>query len=114
MSLKPPTDRMFRAFADQTRLRILALLSRGELCVCDITSALKIAQPKASRHLAYLRGAGLVRVRREGLWKHYSLAQARGGFHRGLLGCLRGCFAEVESLRRDARRLSAQRRGRCS
>ena len=100
---------MFRAFADETRLRILSLLTRGELCVCDIVDALKIPQPKASRHLAYLRGAGLVRVRREGLWKHYSLVEAEGGFHRGLMGCLRGCFGEVDSLRRDIQRLEARR-----
>lgn len=109
MSSQPKIDRMFRAFADETRLRILSLLTRGELCVCDIVDALVIPQPKVSRHLAYLRGAGLVNVRREGLWKHYSLVKAEGGFHRGLVGCLRGCFTEADSLRRDFRRLEAIR-----
>ncbi|MEK7858196.1 MAG: metalloregulator ArsR/SmtB family transcription factor [Elusimicrobiota bacterium] len=105
MKTRPKLDRMFKAFADETRLRILHLLTRGELCVCDLTDTLGLRQPKVSRHLAYLRGAGLVEVRKEGLWKHYSLAETRGRFHAGLLACLRGCFAEVDALRRDDARL---------
>ena len=104
-------DGMFRAFADETRLRILHLLTRGELCVCDLTDILRLSQPKVSRHLAYLRRAGLVRGRKEGLWRHYALAETSGKFHRGLLGCLRGCFAEVDVLRRDAARLEKSRKG---
>ena len=95
-------DRMFRAFADETRLRILSLLAREkELCVCDIQDVLGLPQPKISRHLAYLRDSGLVAVRRDGLWKHYSLSKPQGGFHKGLVGCLSGCFSEVGILRRD-------------
>ncbi len=109
-----PADLMFRAFADETRLRLLHLLSRREeLCVCDLQKVLGLSQPKVSRHLAYLRRAGLVTARRQGLWKHYALAAPRGGFHRGLVGCLRGCFADAEVLRRDRRaldRLGARRR----
>lgn len=101
---------MLRAFADETRLRMLNLLAGGkELCVCDIQGALGLAQPKVSRHLAYLRRAGLVRVRREGLWKHYSLTAPKSGFHKGLVGCLKGCFKEADILRKDARAL--KRRG---
>ncbi len=98
-------DLLFRAFADETRLRILSLLVPGELCVCDIVSALGLGQPKISRHLAYLRRAGLVSARKEGLWKHYSLTPPADAFHKGLLGCLRGCFSEAPSLRRDRERL---------
>src|ERR1700685_641320 len=65
---------LFKALADATRLRILGLLLTGEVCVCHIHETLKIPQPKASRHLAYLRRSGLVNTRREGLWVHYSLA----------------------------------------
>jgi ArsR family transcriptional regulator len=61
------------ALADPTRLRILALLSDEEICVCHIHGSLDIPQPTASRHLAYLRRAGLVRGRRDGLWVHYRL-----------------------------------------
>jgi len=94
-------NRMFAAFADETRLRILHLLTRGELCVCDLHDTLGLPQSKVSRHLAYLREAGLVRVRRSGLWKHYSLTKEEGKFHRGLIRCLKGCFDEVDVLRRD-------------
>ncbi|MDE2490367.1 MAG: metalloregulator ArsR/SmtB family transcription factor [Elusimicrobia bacterium] len=112
--MRAATDRMFRAFADETRLRVLSLLSRGgELCVCDLQAILRLSQPKTSRHLAYLRRAGLVKVRREGLWRHYSLAAPRDAFHRGLVACLGGCFAEAGVLRRDAAALSRARRRAC-
>jgi ArsR family transcriptional regulator len=66
-------ETLFKALADATRLRILGLLLAGEVCVCDIHESLKIPQSKASRHLAYLRRAGLVDTRREGLWIHYRM-----------------------------------------
>jgi ArsR family transcriptional regulator len=75
-----PVNRMFRAFSDRTRLRMLNLLRGGELCVGDMVSALGVPQPTASRHLAYLRKSGLVVVRREGLWKYYALAPATSEF----------------------------------
>ncbi len=67
---------MFRAFSDGTRLRILRLLLGGELCVGDIVAAIQVPQPTASRHLAYLRKAGLVQTRKNGLWNYYRLAPA--------------------------------------
>jgi len=76
---------LFKALADETRLRILNLLCRRELCVCQIVDVLAIGQSKASRHLAYLKNAGLVTDRREGPWMHYSLAQPAGGLHRRIL-----------------------------
>lgn len=100
-----PVDRMFRAFSDRTRLRILHLLKDGELCVCDLVTVLRVPQPKVSRHLAYLRKAGLVMARREGLWSHYRLAPAGNVFHRKLLGCLECCFGDVPGLAADARKL---------
>lgn len=72
MSLCPET--FFRALADETRLRCLALLAHGELCVCDLTAVLGLAQPKISRHLAYLREAAIVVDRRQGRWIHYRLS----------------------------------------
>ena len=66
--------RLCRALADETRLRILALVASGEVCVCNIHDAIGVPQPTASRHLAYLRRAGLVTTRREGLWVHYRIA----------------------------------------
>jgi ArsR family transcriptional regulator len=102
-----PTNRvdlMFRAFSDQTRLRILYLLQGGECCVGDLVDILKVEQPSASRHLAYLRRAGLVVVRKAGLWSFYSLGPAREPFHQKLLECLACCFREVPQLQADQRR----------
>ena len=100
---------MFRAFSDRTRLRILHLLKDGELCVCDLVAVISVPQPKVSRHLAYLRRAGLVMARKEGLWMHYRLAPARNAFHQKLLDCLVCCFADVPELSADRRRLKQSR-----
>jgi ArsR family transcriptional regulator len=98
-------DRMFRAFSDRTRLRILHLLLPGELCVCHIVDVLDLSQPKISRHLAYLRRTGLALARKEGLWNYYRLAPAQSTFHEKLLQCLGTCFREVPELTQDAQRL---------
>jgi ArsR family transcriptional regulator len=98
------TDLMFRAFSDRTRLRILSLLQDGECCVGDIADVLRVEQPTASQHLAYLRRAGLVVVRKSGLWSYYSLAPARAPFHQKLLECLACCFTEVPQIRADQAR----------
>jgi len=66
---------LFAALADRTRLRVLNLLRAGELCVCYFVELLGESQPKISRHLAYLRRAGVVHARRDGKWIHYSLAR---------------------------------------
>jgi ArsR family transcriptional regulator, arsenate/arsenite/antimonite-responsive transcriptional repressor len=64
---------VLKALSDETRLRTLLLLSRRELCVCEIVAVLDMPQGKVSRHLSVLRHAGLVVDRREGLWIYYSL-----------------------------------------
>jgi ArsR family transcriptional regulator, arsenate/arsenite/antimonite-responsive transcriptional repressor len=109
---KTSVDFIFRAFSDRTRLRILSLLRNGELCVCDIVRVLDLPQPKISRHLAYLRKAGLVTARKEGLWMHYALAPASNEFHKSLLNCLTCCFSAVPELDRDVRKLKVA--GCCS
>lgn len=99
---------LFRAFADPTRLRILNLLQEHkEICVCDLVAVLGEAQPKVSRHLAVLRGAGLVDVRREGKWKLYALAGAPTPLHRTLLRCVSTCLGEIDELAADRRRLAS-------
>lgn len=75
------TARIFKALADETRLRILTLLSRGELCVCDLMSILDLPQSTVSRHLAYLRNAGLVSDRRQGVWMYYQLSEPQDPLH---------------------------------
>ena len=66
---------LFKALADRTRLRLIGLLGDSEVCVCFVVAILKISQPKISRHLAYLRRAGIVAARREGKWMHYRLTE---------------------------------------
>ena len=102
-------DTMFRAFSDRTRLRILYLLQGGECCVGNLVDILGVEQPSASRHLAYLRRAGLVAVRKAGLWSYYSLAPAHNPFHQKLLDCLACCFAEVPDIRADQGRAAKVR-----
>ena len=103
-------DLMFRAFSDRTRLRILSLLRRKELCVGDLVEILCAPQPRVSRHLAYLRKANLVLVRKSGLWSHYSLAPAKTPFHRKLLECLAKCFGQVPELQADSTRAAKIRK----
>jgi ArsR family transcriptional regulator len=91
--------------SDRTRLRILNFLRGGERCVCELVSVLDAPQPTVSRHLAYLRRAGLVRARKEGLWHYYRLMPAASAFHGRLLECLATLPDEDRELRNDARRL---------
>ena len=103
---KPTVNLMFRAFSDRTRLRILHLLLKGEMCVCDIVGITRVPQPKASRHLAYLLRAGLIVKRKQGLWAYYRLASPASPFHRSLIRCLKECFRDVPELAGDAKRAS--------
>ncbi len=75
---------VFKALSDETRLRIVKLLEEGELCVCDITAALDMVQPKVSFHLSALREAGLIKDRKQGKWIHYSI-DGRDLFRRMLI-----------------------------
>jgi ArsR family transcriptional regulator, arsenate/arsenite/antimonite-responsive transcriptional repressor len=105
-------EALFRALADVTRLRILGLLLTGEVCVCDIHESLKIPQPKASRHLAYLRRAGLVETRRAGLWIHYRLATFADPVLAAIAAAVRHGLTHTETVHRDAERLQ-KRTGCC-
>ncbi len=100
-----PVSRLFKALADDTRLRIVALLAHGELCVCHIQEALRLSQPNVSRQLAILRVAGIVEDRRDGSWVHYRLSpQADPHCERQLRQLVRG-WAKRDVLRRDVVRL---------
>jgi ArsR family transcriptional regulator len=68
---------LFAALADRTRLRLLNLMNGREVCVCYFVEILKQGQPKISRHLAYLRKAGIVSARRDGKWMHYSIERPK-------------------------------------
>ena len=93
----------YRALADSTRLRILALLADGEVCVCDIHDTLRLPQPTVSRHLAYLRRTGLVEARREGTWMHYRLAAVHPVLG-AILGTAAHAMSHVNGLERDRQR----------
>src|ERR671930_2181716 len=95
-------ETVFKALADRTRLRILGLLLAGEVCVCDIHESLRIPQPKASRHLAYLRRAGLVETRREGLWIHYRLGTLGDPVLAAVVDAVRHALTHVDAVHRDA------------
>jgi len=101
-------ETLLKALADGTRLRILGLLTTGEVCVCDIHESLKIPQPKASRHLAYLRRAGLVTTRRDGLWVHYGLAPVVSPLLATIQQAVVHALGHVEGVRKDAMRLQRE------
>jgi ArsR family transcriptional regulator len=98
-------ETVFRALADQTRLRILGLLLTGEVCVCHIHDSLRISQPKASRHLAYLRQSGLVATRREGLWVHYRMATLPDAVLEVVRSTVAHALTHLDIVRKDVQRL---------
>jgi ArsR family transcriptional regulator, arsenate/arsenite/antimonite-responsive transcriptional repressor len=95
---------LFKALADPTRLRLLNLLACGETCVCELTDTLRVVQPKVSRHLAYLKCAGLVEARRNGKWMHYRWANHGDPLIRHVLAGLREWMAKDERMNGERRR----------
>lgn len=99
---------LFKALSDVSRLRILNLLFHsGELCVCDIESVMGSTQTKVSRHLAYLRRAGLVSDRRQGLWMLYSIPRPDNEDQRRIINCLGTLLKANTIAQRDTRRLAS-------
>lgn len=95
----------FRALADRTRLRLLNLIRSDEVCVCFFVEILKTNQPKISRHLAYLRRAGIVDARREGQWMHYRIAEPADPDAARLLKDVMSWLANDQEMQRDRERL---------
>src|SRR5688572_16720332 len=95
----------FRALADRTRLRIIILIGDQEVCVCFFVEILKTNQPKISRHLAYLRRAGIVAARRDGIWMHYRLATPNDENAARVLQDVRAWLATDPSMQQDLNRL---------
>lgn len=89
---------LFRALSNETRLRIMVLLSERELCVCHLEWALGLTQAKVSRHLTVLKNAGLVKYRRKGLWIFYSLSKAKNGLERAVYKYLKYYFVKNYNL----------------
>lgn len=101
-------DRVLKALADPTRLRILGLLQGGEVCVCHLHDSLKISQPKASRHLAYLRRAGVVAGEKRGLWVYYRVAPQAHAAAQAILDAALHCTTHLAASIRDAKRLAGE------
>jgi ArsR family transcriptional regulator, arsenate/arsenite/antimonite-responsive transcriptional repressor len=95
----------FRALADRTRLRLLNLMSGGEICVCFFVEILGTNQPKISRHLAYLRRAGIVAARREGKWIHYQFTTPADPYAAQVLAEVQAWLAQDKEMQRDRQRL---------
>lgn len=105
---------VFKALSDDSRLRIInLLLHSGELCVCDIQSTMGFTQTKVSRHLAYLKRAGLVTDRRQGFWMLYSIARPLDRELRAMMDSLAPLLRENPVSQRDARRLRTSIRQGC-
>lgn len=94
-------EHVFKALADKTRLRILALLGNNEVCVCHIHDSLGVPQPTASRHLAYLRKSGLVAARRDGVWMHYQVSTTLSPAIRGVIAAAVDALQQVPATSND-------------
>src|SRR5689334_6375840 len=101
-----PLDHLFRALADPTRLRLINLMSEREICVCYFIEVIGAPQPKISRHLAYLRRAGLVAARREGKWMHYRLTIPRDPHAAAILKTTVQALKQSAEMQRDCERLN--------
>jgi ArsR family transcriptional regulator len=95
----------FAALADRTRLRLLNLMQDGEVCTCFFADTLETNDPKISRHLAYLKRAGLVQGRRDGKWVHYSLVEPEDAAARDIFRSTMKMLKSDRSMKRDSQRL---------
>jgi ArsR family transcriptional regulator len=98
-------SQLCKAMGDETRLRIVALLAHGELCVCHLEQALELSQPNVSKHLGILRNAGVVGSRRQASWIYYRLADQPDDDRRRLLKTVVATFRDRAVLRRDVEKL---------
>jgi ArsR family transcriptional regulator len=96
---------LFKALADRTRLRLINLMDDSEVCVCFFVEVLKTNQPKISRHLAYLRRAGVVSARRDGKWIHYRLVEPPDSHGANIFREVRAGLANDPSMQSDRARL---------
>ena len=96
---------LFKALADRTRLRLINLIGNDEVCVCFFVEVLKINQPKISRHLAYLRRAGVVSARREGKWIHYRIVEPPDAHAAHIFREVRTWLANEPAMKSDRGRL---------
>ena len=94
-------ENVYKALADKTRLRILALLGNNEVCVCHMHDTLGLPQPTVSRHLAYLRKSGLVETRRDGVWMHYQVSRSLSPLVQGIVRAAVDALQQVPGTSQD-------------
>jgi ArsR family transcriptional regulator len=99
-------EELFKALADRTRLRLINLMGDDEVCVCFFVEVLKLNQPKISRHLAYLRRAGVVSSRRDGKWMHYRIVEPPDPRAANIFREVRASLANDTGMKRDRARLA--------
>ena len=105
---------LFKALGDETRLRIVGLLTQGELCVCDLMDVLEEPQSKISRHLSYLKHSGLTYSKRVGVWMHYGLREAKDKPCDPIVRFLKEELLPLPQCRKDIDRLrQLKRQGGC-
>lgn len=100
-----PLTKVFRALGDETRVRIVALLTHGELCVCHLEKALGLSQPNCSRQLGILKSAGIVDSRRDGTWVYYRITDQEYESITNVLGVLAKTFGAEKAVRADLARV---------
>ena len=104
----------FKALSDETRLRIMMLLTRGELCVCDLMFVLDEPQSKVSRHLAYLKHSGLTNSKRAGVWMHYRLKEPADDTQKVQVNFLKEKLTHLPEFRTDREKLlELKKQGGC-
>lgn len=101
-----PIELLFRALADRTRLRLLNLIADKEICVCYFVEILEMSQPKISRHLAYLRRAGIAASRRQGRWMHYRLLMPEGEIAAAILRETMAHLRQIPEMQADRAKLA--------
>ena len=99
-------ETFFMALADKTRLRLLNLMREDEICVCFFTEVLEESQPKVSRHLAYLRNAGIVEARRDGKWMHYQIISPENSFAAKVLEDTLAWLESQDEMQKDYQKLA--------
>lgn len=108
---------LFKVLSDETRLRLITALGKGEFCVCELVDALKVSQYNISRHLGVLRKSGLVDDRKEGVWVYYRLAPKAKPIIDDILKALNKHIASEKVIKEDAARLEKRLKirveGRC-
>jgi ArsR family transcriptional regulator, arsenate/arsenite/antimonite-responsive transcriptional repressor len=98
-------EKFFIALSDRNRLRLINLMGEDEVCVCFFVEILKMPQPKVSRHLAYLRRAGVVEARREGKWMHYRIVTPSDEYAQRILEVVRDWLGRDREMQQDRARL---------